>query len=62
MMPTTLHARGVSNGGPEAINGVIEKTGRLTQGFRNFDNYRLRLLLAANGGRPYPRRAKPISP
>jgi transposase len=26
---------GVSNGGIEAINGVIEKTRRLAQGFRN---------------------------
>ena len=57
-----FHTRGVSNGGTEAINGVIEKTRRLAHGFRNFDNYRLRLLLAANGRRPYPRRAKPVIP
>ncbi len=54
--------RGVSNGGTEAINGVIEKTRRLAHGFRNFGNYRLRLLLAANGARPYPRRTPPITP
>jgi transposase len=53
---------GVSNGGTEAINGIIEKTRRLAHGFRNFDNYRLRLLLAANGARPYPRRARHVTP
>jgi len=44
---------GVNNGGTEAINGVIEKTRRLAHGFRNFENYRLRILLAADGTRPY---------
>jgi len=58
-----FHTRGVSNGGTEAINGVIEKTCRLSaHGFRNFGNYRLRLLLAANGARTYPRRTPPITP
>ena len=52
---------GVSNGGTEAINGVIEKTRRLAHGYRNFTNYRLRTLLAANGQRPY-RRARPATP
>jgi transposase len=51
---------GVSNGGTEAINGVIEKTRRLAHGFRNFANYRIRLLLAADGSRPY--RRPPIRP
>jgi transposase len=53
---------GVSNGGTEAINGVIEKTRRLAHGFRNFTNYRI--LLAADGSRPYRRqpRAAPPSP
>ena len=46
---------GVSNGGTEAINLVIEKTRRLAHGFRNFTNYRLRILLAASGDRPYRR-------
>jgi len=52
---------GVSNGGTEAINGVIEKTRRLAHSFRNFTNYRLRILLAADGTRPYRRypRANP---
>ena len=44
---------GVSNGGTEAVNLVIEKTRRLAHGFRNFTNYRLRILLAADGTRPY---------
>jgi transposase len=44
---------GVSNGGTEAINLIIEKTRRLAHGFRNFTNYRLRILLAASGDRPY---------
>jgi transposase len=46
---------GVNNDGTEAINGVIEKTRRLAHGFRNFTNYRLRILLAADGTRPYRR-------
>jgi transposase len=48
---------GVSNGGTEAINLLIEKTRRLAHGFRNFTNYRLRILLVADGTRPY--RARP---
>lgn len=46
---------GVSNGGTEAINLIIEKTRRLAHGFRNFNHYRLRILLAAAGDRPYRR-------
>ena len=52
---------GVSNGGTEAINGIIEKTRRLGHGYRNFTNYRLRMLLAAGGHRPY-RRPPPTTP
>jgi transposase len=48
--------KGVSNGGTEAINLLIEKTRRLAHGFRNFDNYRLRILLVADGTRPYRER------
>jgi hypothetical protein len=44
----------ISNGGTEAINLIIEKTRRLAHGFRNFGNYRLRLLLVADGRRPLP--------
>jgi transposase len=36
-----------SNGGTEAINGVIELHRRIASGFRNPDNYRLRMILAA---------------
>ena len=46
---------GLSNGGTEAINGLIEKARRLAHGYRNFTNYRLRMLLAAGGHRPYRR-------
>ena len=48
--------QGVSNGGTEAINLLIEKTRRLAHGFRNFTNYRLRILLVADGSRPYRQR------
>lgn len=48
---------GASNGPTEAINGVIETTRRIARGFRNFDHYRIRCLLAAGGHRPY--RQKP---
>jgi transposase len=44
---------GVSNGGTEAINLIIEKVRRLAHGFRDFEHYRLRILLAADGTRPY---------
>lgn len=38
-----------SNGGSEAINGLIELHRRIARGFRNPDNYRLRMLLIAGG-------------
>jgi len=47
---------GVSNGGTEAINMIIEKVRRLAHGFKDFEHYRLRIMLAANGQRPYRRR------
>jgi len=40
-----LDTGGVSNGPTEAINLLIKKIKRIERGFRNFDNYRLRLLL-----------------
>ncbi len=40
---------GASNGGTEAINGLIELHRRVARGFRNPDNYRLRMLLIAGG-------------
>jgi hypothetical protein len=43
--------------GTEAVNLIIEKTRRLANGFRTFDHYRIRILLAASGRRPYRRRA-----
>lgn len=46
-----FHTDGLSNGGTEAINMLIEKARRLAHGYRNFDNYRLRMLLAASGTR-----------
>ena len=36
---------GVSNGPTEAMNALIKKIKRIGHGYRNFDNYRLRLLL-----------------
>lgn len=44
--------RRANNGGTEAINGIIELHRRLARGFRNRDNYRLRMLLAAGGLTP----------
>jgi transposase len=44
---------GVSNGGTEAITLIIEKVRRLAHGFKDFDHYRLRIMLAADGQRPY---------
>jgi transposase len=36
---------GASNGPTEAVNLLIEKIRRIGHGYRNFDNYRRRLLL-----------------
>jgi transposase len=47
---------GVSNGGTEAINLIIEKVRRLAHGFKDFDHYRRRIMLAADGRRPYRQR------
>lgn len=52
---------GVSNGGTEAVNLIIEKTRRLAHGFRNFSNYRLRILLAAGGHKPWRTSSAPAS-
>ena len=40
---------GASNGGTEAVNGLIELHRRIARGFRNRDNYRLRMLLIGGG-------------
>jgi transposase len=50
---------GVSNGGTEAINLIIEKVRRLAHGFTDFDHYRLRIMLAADGRRSYRARPAP---
>ncbi|MDD9205654.1 ISL3 family transposase, partial [Georgenia sp. 10Sc9-8] len=41
-----------SNGGTEAVNDIIELHRRLARGYRNRDNYRLRMLLVAGGLTP----------
>jgi len=40
---------GASNGGTEAVNGLIELHRRVARGFRNRENYRLRMLLIGGG-------------
>ena len=40
---------GASNGGTEAVNGLVELHRRIARGLRNRDNYRLRMLLIAGG-------------
>ena len=40
---------GASNGGTEAVNGLIELHRRIARGLRNRENYRLRMLLIAGG-------------
>lgn len=44
---------GASNGPTEAMNLLIDKIRRLGHGFRNYDNYRLRLLLYCEIGRAH---------
>ena len=39
------HVTGISNGPTEAQNLIAEKLRRIGHGLRNFENYRLRLLL-----------------
>jgi transposase len=40
---------GASNGGTDAVNGLIELHRRIARGFRKRDNYRLRMLLIGGG-------------
>ena len=40
---------GATNGGTEAINGLVELHRRLARGFKNRSNYRLRMLLIGGG-------------
>lgn len=44
-----FHTAGANNGGTEAVNGLIELHRRIARGFRNRENYRLRMLLIAGG-------------
>ena len=45
---------GANNGGTEAMNGLIELHRRVARGFRNRENYRLRMLLIGGGLLPSP--------
>jgi transposase len=45
-----FHIARVSNGPTEALNNLIKRTKRVAFGFRNFENYRIRVLLYA--GKP----------
>lgn len=57
------HTTGVSNGRVEAANLTIKQVKRSGRGFRNLDNYRLRILLASHHRREAPQvtrhRARP---
>jgi transposase len=50
-----FHTTGMSNGPTEAVNLLIEKVRRIGHGFRNFNNYRLRLLLRCGVTWQHPR-------
>jgi transposase len=52
------HTTGLSNGPTEAVNLLIEKVRRIGHGFRNFNNYRLRLLLRCGVKWQTPRTAR----
>ncbi len=52
------HHSGASNGPTEGLNLLVKKVKRCGHGFRNFENYRLRVLLHA-GGVSWPKRPSP---
>ncbi len=52
------HDTGASNGPTEGLNLLVKKVKRCGHGFRNFENYRLRVLLHA-GGVTWPNRRHP---
>ncbi|MDQ3680370.1 MAG: ISL3 family transposase [Actinomycetota bacterium] len=60
------HHSGASNGPTEGLNLLVKKVKRCGHGFRNFDNYRPRVLLHAGGitwpNRPAPPRIRTRSP
>jgi transposase len=43
------HTTGASNGPAEGLNSIIKKIKRVATGFRRFDHYRTRILLAIGG-------------
>ncbi len=43
------HTHGHSNGPVEGLNSLIKKVKRVAAGFRNFQHYRTRILLACGG-------------
>lgn len=43
------HTTGLSNGPVEGLNSLIKKIKKVAHGFRNFTNYRLRILLTTGG-------------
>ena len=60
---TPTGRRGVSNGPTEATNALIKKVKRVGHGFRNLDNYRLRLLLTVGlDQNTVARQAAPATP
>ena len=60
------HHSGASNGPTEGLNLLVKKVKRCGHGFRNFENYRLRVLLHAGGvswpDGPSPPRLRTRSP
>ncbi len=60
------HDTGASNGPTEGLNLCVKKVKRCGHGFRNFDHYRLRVLLHAGGvtwpSGPHPPRLRERSP
>ena len=60
------HDTGASNGPTEGLNLCVKKVKRCGHGFRNFEHYRLRVLLHAGGvtwpARPQPPRLRTRAP
>ncbi len=60
------HHTGASNGPTEGLNLCVKKVKRCGHGFRNFENYRLRVLLHTGGinwpARPSPPRIRTFAP
>jgi transposase len=60
------HSTGASNGPTEGLNLCVKKVKRCGHGFRNLENYRLRVLLHTGGitwpARPSPPRIRTRAP